>query len=155
MASARRGAHLTVTTISISEDYDVTPAELWAELRHIERHVQWMHDAVAIHFEGDQREGVGTSFVCATKVGPFVTNDVMTITEWVDNSLMGVEHRGLVRGVGVFRILDSSKGSTLTWSETLYFPWWMGGAFGALAASPILRALWRRNLRTLRRVASR
>ena len=39
-----------------------------------------------------------------------------------------------------------------TWTERLRFPWWMGGPVGALAAKPILRAVWRRNLATLKQL---
>ena len=80
----------------------VNATVLWEELRHIDRHVQWMADAESIEFEGDQREGVGTSFRCRTKIGPFVTVDRMTITSWVERREMGVTHRGLVTGVGIF-----------------------------------------------------
>ena len=120
-------------------------------LRHIERHVHWMHDAVAINFSGDQREGVGTQFLCTTKVGPFVTRDTMVITQWTENEVMGVEHRGLIRGVGTLRLEPRGATTVLTWRETLRFPWWMTGALGAFIASPVLRALWRSNLRTLAR----
>ena len=67
--------------IQISQVIDRTPSEVWNEMRHIERHVNWMHDAVEIRFTSDSREGIGTSFICLTKVGPFKTQDVMTITD--------------------------------------------------------------------------
>ena len=140
-----------MATISITQEFPVSPDVLWDELRHIERHVRWMHDAVDITFHDEQREGVGTRFLCTTKVGPFVTKDVMIITEWTESKAMGVEHRGLVRGSGTFRLETSATGTALTWRETLRFPWWAAGYLGSLVASPVLRALWRSNLRALSR----
>lgn len=122
---------------------------LWDELRHIERHVHWMHDALDITFHDEQREGVRTRFLCTTKVGPFVTKDVMIITERTENQVMGVEHRRLVGGSGTFRLEPDAAGTVLTWRETLQFPWWVAGPLGTILASPLLRAIWRSNLRAL------
>jgi hypothetical protein len=138
-----------VATIRITQTFSATPDVLWEELRQIQRHVLWMHDAVAIAFETDQHEGVDTQFLCTTKVGPFVTQDKMVITRWVEEKVMGVEHRGLIRGSGTFKLSARSGGSELTWREALDFPWWLGGPLGAHAATPILRSIWRSNLRTL------
>lgn len=137
-----------MSSIRVALDVDQSPTAVWEELRHIDRHVNWMSDAVRIDFLSDQREGVGTSFDCVTKVGPLVLVDRMTITSWIENSTMGVEHRGLVRGRGSFTLSSRGAKTLITWREELFFPWWMGGALGALVASPILAALWRKNLRT-------
>ena len=40
--------------------------------------------------------GVGTTFDCDTKIGPFRLTDRMEITEWVPNAAMGVSHVGTV-----------------------------------------------------------
>jgi hypothetical protein len=74
----------------------------------------------------------------------------MTVTEWTPEWAMGIEHRGVVTGRGRFTLRRRLGGKTrFTWAEELTFPWWMGGAVGALAAKPALRAVWKRNLRRL------
>ena len=138
-----------MTTIRVRAHYPETPQVVWNELRVIERHVAWMADARSLVFESSQREGVGTTFHVRTKVGPFVTSDVMTITRWVPNRVMGVEHMGLVRGTGHFTLAPDPAGTEVVWEETLRFPWWLGGPLGAAFAAPVLRAIWRANLARL------
>ena len=138
-----------MTTIRVAAHFPYDPAVVWDELRVIERHVAWMADARALDFETDQREGVGTAFRVRTKIGPFVTFDVMTITRWVPNRVMGVEHTGLVRGTGHFTLAPDPAGTEVVWEETLKFPWWIGGPLGAGLAAPFLRAIWRANLARL------
>jgi hypothetical protein len=130
-----------------------SPAQVWRTIEPIERHVDWMADAVAINFTSSSRRGVGTSFDCLTRVGPLRTTDRMTVTEWEPRRAMGIEHRGAVTGRGRFTLRARPRGRTrFTWTEELTFPWCMGGAAGALAAKPVLRAVWRRNLRALKRL---
>ena len=141
---------MSAGAITISHPMPVNATILWEELRHIDRHVQWMADAESIEFEGDQREGVGTSFRCRTKIGPFVTVDRMTITSWVERREMGVTHQGLVTGVGKFTVLDGPNDTcVLTWQESLRFPWWALGPIGATLARPVLQFVWRKNLQRL------
>ena len=61
-------------------------------------------DATAIRFETDQTRGIGTRFVCDTKVGPITLQDHMEITEWEPQRRMGVRHTGVVTGTGSFEL---------------------------------------------------
>ena len=114
-----------MSRITVSIDLDATPARVWEVVEPIERHVDWMADAVAIRFEGDQTRGVGTKFLCDTKVGPIKLTDHMEITEWIPGEAMGVRHTGLVTGTGIFTLapLDDGTRTRFTWSEKLTFPW--------------------------------
>jgi hypothetical protein len=147
----------TGVAIAVSVVIDAPPAAAWAELARIEDHVIWMRDATAIRFQGDQRRGVGTTFECETRVGPFRLTDVMEVTGWRPPTAMAVRHRGAVEGSGRFVLSSGPRATTttLTWDERLRFPWWLGGAVGGWLARPVLSGVWRANLRRLRdRIAS-
>lgn len=137
--------------VTISITINAGGDDVWAELSDLENHVEWMADAVAIDFETAQRRGVGTSFLCATKIGPLRTTDRMTITEWEEPVAIGVVHEGSVTGHGRFELsATTSSTTTVTWHEALTLPWWMGGALGGVVAAPIFRWIWRRNLTRLK-----
>jgi Polyketide cyclase / dehydrase and lipid transport len=139
--------------IKVGITIEATPEVTWRAVEPIERHVDWMVDAESIRFTGPQTRGVGTSFDCVTKVGPIRLTDRMTVIEWEPGRRMGIEHHGLVTGRGRFSLRRSRGGRTrFTWNERLTFPWWMGGRVGALAAKPVLRAIWSRNLRRLKTI---
>lgn len=139
--------------VTVSTEIDRSPSEVWADVRNIASHVDWMADATEIRFITDSTEGTGTSFECDTKIGPIKLTDVMTITSWVDESEMGVRHVGVVTGEGRFTLdgIDGGSRTRFTWNEVLSFPIWLGGPIGEIVAKPILTAVWKRNLTRLRR----
>jgi hypothetical protein len=144
-----------VSRLGVAIDLSATPAQVWQVLEPIEHHVEWMHDAVAIRFQTDQHRGVGTAFLCDTKVGPFTLVDRMEITEWLPGSVMGVRHVGVVTGTGRFTLtpIDLGRRTRFTWDESLTFPWWLGGPLGGwIGGRLVLRAIWKRNLRDLKRI---
>ena len=139
--------------IRVGITIDVPPDVAWRTVEPIENHVEWMADAESIRFTSARTRGTGTTFDCVTKVGPIRLTDRMTVTEWDPGRAMGIEHRGMVTGRGRFTLRRRRGGRTrFTWDERLSFPLWMGGPAGALAAKPILRAIWRRNLRQLKAI---
>ena len=138
--------------IRVSTVIDASPAEVWSVVRHVEDHVDWMHDAVAIRFTSTRRSGRGTTFDCDTRIGPFRLTDQMEITRWRHRRAMGVRHVGVVTGTGQFTMKRLPGGRTrFTWRERLRFPWWMGGPLADPVGGAILRAVWRANLRALKR----
>ena len=139
--------------ITVSIELPATPARVWEVVEPIEQHTEWMADAVAIRFVNEQRRGVGTKFLCDTKVGPIRLTDHMEITAWEPERLMGVTHTGVVTGTGQFTIEPAAAAghSNFTWSEELHFPWWLGGAIGeVVGGSLVMKTIWRRNLKKLR-----
>jgi uncharacterized protein YndB with AHSA1/START domain len=140
-----------MSRIRVSIDISAPIERVWQIVEPVERHVDWMADAESIDFVTDQRRGVGTSFLCRTKVGPIRLTDKMRITRWEPNRAMGVEHVGLVTGSGEFTLsaLDNTR-TQFVWEEKLTFPWWLGGPLGAFVGGKIvLRGIWRANLRRL------
>ncbi|CAB4822970.1 MAG: SRPBCC family protein [Actinomycetes bacterium] len=141
-----------MSRITVSIELAASPARVWEIVEPVERHVDWMADAVAIRFTNSQTRGVGTTFDCDTKVGPIKLTDRMEITEWVPEKSMGVKHVGIVTGTGVFTIepLGNGQYTKFTWSEKLTFPWWLGGPIGEVVGGNIvMKAIWRRNLKKL------
>jgi hypothetical protein len=144
-----------MAAIEVSIEIDASVDRVWQVVEPVERHVDWMHDAVAIRFKDQQTRGVGTQFTCDTKVGPLKLVDHMEITEWQPGRAMGVRHTGIVTGSGMFTLtpIDLDRRTRFTWAEELIFPWWLGGPVGAFVGGKlVMKAIWRRNLRELRAI---
>ena len=140
-----------MASIRVAVTIDADPATVWSAIEDIGSHVRWMADAEAIRFTSTRRRGVGTTFDCDTRVGPFALTDRMRITAWRPGRVMGVEHVGIVTGSGRFTLRRRRGGRTrFVWRERLDFPWYLGGPLGAVVAGEALRAIWARNLRRLK-----
>lgn len=144
-----------MTAITLNLAIHASPEEVWAHLSDLSSHSNWMSDAGEIDFLSDERRGVGTIMRVPTRVGPLHTNDVMTVVEWEECHRITVEHEGAVAGRGSFEILPIAEGTSLTWTESLSFPWWFGGSIGSRLAAPILRRIWHKNLGRLKETVER
>jgi carbon monoxide dehydrogenase subunit G len=136
-----------VPSIRVSTYLPASVERVWEDVRDLGSHVEWMADAEEIRFTSESRAGVGTTFECDTKVGPLRLVDRMEVVEWQEREAIGVRHTGLVTGTGRFTLDQEGDGTRFTWEEALTIPWWFGGAL----AAPVLRLVWVRNLRRLRR----
>jgi hypothetical protein len=142
--------------IHLCASFGVPPERVWADIRNLETHGDWMADANELKFLGDQREGVGTEMENVTRVGPISTKDVLRVVEWDDGAMMAIEHVGAVTGTGRFTLVpETDDGTRFCWDEVLTFPWWLGGPIGERAARPVLRRIWQRNLRRLQQRVER
>ena len=132
--------------VMVEIDLPFPVSEVWDELSKLERHADWMMDAERIDFASGPTRGVGTEMKVRTRVGPFVTEDVIEVHEWTEGKSIGVSHKGLVTGVGVFVLLPIDSGTRFVWWEALEFPWYLGGPITAWFAAPVLKWIWRGNL---------
>ncbi len=121
--------------ITVSVDIQAPPDIVWRYVRNIASHTEWMRDAVAIRFTSPTTEGVGTTFDCDTRVGPFRLTDRMEVTEWLEGESMGIRHAGIVTGDGNFRLQATADGTRFIWTERLHFPWWRGGQVAGLLSA--------------------
>lgn len=135
--------------IEVSQRVEAPTQVVWAELERIEDHTTWMKDAVAIRFDSEQQRGVGTRIEVETRVGPLRTMDRMEFVRWEPGVVMGVNHQGLIGGTGEFSLVADGEATTVTWHEDLQFPWYLAGRLGAAVAGPVLRRIWRGNLKRL------
>ena len=140
-----------MSQIKISRQIPQPPDRIWAALADLESHSRWMKDAEQVVITSEESRGVGTTMEVETRVGPFRTNDVMEVVGWEEHSYIEVVHKGLIEGHGRLEVGSEGDGrdGTVTWSETLWFPWWLGGRVVAFVASPVLRSIWRGNLKRL------
>jgi len=122
---------------------------VWKTISNLTDHPTWMKDAVSLEFTTDQTSGVGTHMKVETKLGPFRTIDVLRVTGWEEGHHIVVEHRGVITGTGRLAALADNGTTLVTWTETLRFPWWLGGPVSAWVARPFLKSTWRKNLRRL------
>jgi uncharacterized protein YndB with AHSA1/START domain len=147
---------LAVATIEVSVDIAAPVERVWAAVEDISTHTDWMRDAEAIRFTSTQTRGVGTTFDCDTRVGPFRLTDRMEVTEWRDGALLAIRHTGVVTGEGRFQLVATAPDRTrFVWTETLRFPRRRGGRVAATVAAPVLRRIWKGNLERLRDLVER
>src|SRR5690606_37315415 len=121
-------------------------ATVWEALAAIETHHEWMTDIESMTFESSGSRGVGTKARVRTRVGPFRTDDVISVVSWVEGESIGISHVGMIKGSGVLAVEADGSGSTVSWMEDLRFPWWLGGSVTGWVARPFLARIWRANL---------
>lgn len=135
--------------IAVSRVLHLPHQRVWAAIADLGSHTTWMKDAEWIVFVHDQQRGKGTKMKVKTVIGPFRTIDMMEVVGWEEGRSIDVVHQGLITGQGTLQAIPSGDGTIVSWTETLVFPWWLGGGVTAWLARPVLAAVWRGNLRRL------
>lgn len=136
-------------TIETSVVVPAPISEVWDDLANLASHSDWMRDAEAIEFLTEQRQGVGTRIRVPTRVGPLTTVDEMEFTAWDPPHRMAIDHQGKFSGQGEISLQETLGGTVVSWSERVKFPWIFAGPLGEVVAAPILRWIWKTNLKAL------
>ena len=132
--------------VRVSVDIAAPLGEVWTAAADLAAPEQWMADVESIEVGSEARQGAGTEMRVATRIGPFRTTDVITITDWEPLHRISVLHHGFFSGRGEFDISAVGGATRFTWTEEINFPWRVGGPIAAIFARPVLTRIWRRNL---------
>jgi hypothetical protein len=129
-----------------------SPVAVWSVLSDWERQASWMPDVAWLRVVGSDR-GAGARLRVRTRVfGVPAVTDELVVTGWLPPSRLAVEHRGLVRGRGEWRLQPFGAGTRLTWLEELSLPVPALGEAALQAYRPVQSALLRRSLANLRTI---
>jgi carbon monoxide dehydrogenase subunit G len=127
------------------------PESVWEVLSDWEGQASWMPDVAWVKPLGAER-GLGARFEVRTRVfGVPLATDVMRVTAWDPPTRLRIEHVGVVRGVGEWRLAPTGHGTAFTWFESIRMPPPILGDVALLAYSPWQRWMLRRSIRNLRR----
>jgi carbon monoxide dehydrogenase subunit G len=128
------------------------PEIVWALLTDWERQGDWMLEASDVEVVGRQREGVGVEARAKVRIAGITTRDRIRVTMWEPPRILVIEHLGWVKGTGELQMAPIREGTRLRWRESLFPPARLGpfGVIGLRLFAPILRRIFRRDLRVLR-----
>ena len=133
--------------IEVSIDISRALPDVWDAVGRLDSHAEWMKDAESIVYLGDQTSGVGTAMEVLTRIGPFSMVDRIVVNEWTPTETIAVSHHGTISGEGAFHLTETETGTRFVWSECQRFPLSLGERLTAIAVRPVLKRIWRSNLR--------
>jgi carbon monoxide dehydrogenase subunit G len=128
------------------------PSRVWEALSDWDRQASWMPDVAWMRLLGPRRE-LGARLQVRTKVfGIPLATDLMEVTVWEPPARLAIAHRGVVVGIGEWRLEAAEGGTRFTWVEELRMPPPLLGDLGLWLYSPVLRWNLRRSIRNLRQI---
>lgn len=130
--------------------FDAAPQRTWDVLADWERQASWMPDVAWIRVLGTERHA-GAHLQVRTKIlGIPALVDEVVVTAWQPPSRLAIEHGGLVKGHGEWRLEPFGSGTRFVWVEVLGLPFGMFGELALRVYGPVQRAMLRRSIRNLK-----
>ena len=128
------------------------PEVVWRFITDWEHQDDWMLEASNFEVIGEQREGVGVEARATVRFGGIRTRDTIRVSMWEPPRILVIDHLGWVKGSGEIQLQPVSEGTRMRWKETLLPPARLGpiGRAGLIGAAPLVRRIFRRDLRVLR-----
>jgi hypothetical protein len=140
----------TPITFTMSIGIARRPEAIWPFLVDWEGLDRWMREARDFRVLGAQREGVGVEAETTVRIAGITTRDRIRVSRWEPPWILELQHFGWVQGTGYMELARAEKGAELFWREELIPPWGILGWIGMRAVSPLMRWVFRRDLRLLR-----
>jgi uncharacterized protein YndB with AHSA1/START domain len=133
-----------------SVDIARPPEAVWPALVDWERLDRWMEEIRDVRVTSEHRRGVGVEAEATVRIGGLSTRDRIRVTRWDPPTVLEIAHLGWVTGTGYMELSPRDGGSRLFWRETLVPPWGVAGRIGLRLFLPVLRRVFRRDIRRLR-----
>jgi len=139
------------------------PDVVWRLITDWERQGEWMLEARDFVITSAHREGTGVEAEATVRIGGISTRDRIRVTGWNPPRRLSLEHVGWVSGSGDLLLIPAGARETrVVWREALCAPrlgplGWLGpvGWLGLLLFRPLMRRIFRRDLRVLAEVVAR
>ena len=138
--------------IEVSDTMPGPPEVVWALITDWEHQDDWMLEASDFEVIGEQREGVGVEAKATVRIAGIKTRDTVRVSMWEPPRILVIDHLGWVAGTGEIQLQPVAEGTRMRWKETLFPPRRLGpiGRAGLRIAAPLMRRVFRRDLRVLR-----
>ena len=139
------------------------PDLVWRLITDWERQGDWMLEARDFVVTSAHRTGVGVEAEATVRIGGITTKDRVRITGWDPPRRLSLEHLGWVGGTGDLILIPAGAGgTTVVWREAFHAPQlgWLArlgvvGRLGLFAFRPLMRRIFRRDLRVLADLVAR
>lgn len=133
---------------------EAAPEVVWKLVTDWERQGDWMLEARDFVVTSETREGIGVSALATVRIAGISTRDEIRVVEWEPSGRLSIEHLGWVTGRGDFHLTPLPGGRTfMSWTERLKPPLGLLGALGLTALAPVMRRIFKRDLRVLATMA--
>jgi uncharacterized protein YndB with AHSA1/START domain len=138
------------SVLEMSQTVPGPPEVVWDLITDWEHQNDWMLEASDFKVISEHKEGVGVEAEATIKIAGIKTRDKVRVVGWEPNRRLAIEHLGWVRGKGEIHLTPLGKDRThVFWREELQPPVGMLGALGLSSFKPIMRRIFRRDLRVL------
>jgi hypothetical protein len=124
---------------------------VWEIAADVQRQPEWMHEMKRVEMltEGPLRPG--SRGRATVRIFGILTTDDVVITQFEPPHTFGIRHEGRFTGDGLLQFSTTADGGTLiSWMEYLRPP--LFPAIGGLVQRPLLGAIFRSDLRNLKRL---
>jgi uncharacterized protein YndB with AHSA1/START domain len=128
------------------------PERVWEVASDWERYPEWMPDVSWVRRVGGS-PGVGLELDVRTKVlGVPAVTDRMVVWAWEPPRKLGIVHRGMVSGSGLWKLQPQGGGTRFVWLEDIRMPPPVLGELALWAYRPILLLTFTWSMRNLARL---
>lgn len=144
---ARPEIHLSIVV-------DAPIVRAWELLSDIDRQPEWMHEMKHVEMLTPPPVGVGSRGRATVRIFGISTTDEVVITRYEPPHTFAIRHEGRFVGEGVINLvaLDATH-TRVDWMEYLRPP--LFATLGGFLQRPILAAIFRSDLRSLRALLAR